>query len=143
MKKNPLTKSEIISKIVSTAIFASITVYLLLLLLQGTVIVSPEYADSNRMISLLVVAIMALITIVYGIRPFVVPRMKPVQLVVGLGLLFLAQGFLLDQPEGGVYAEDLLKVVGIALILLTPTHVLSPQSLVEQKKEDKIEIIEV
>lgn len=89
------------------------------------------------------IALMATITILYGIRPLLIPKMKPVQFFFGILLLSLSSILLYDQPDQYLFAQDLIKIVAVGLILLTPTDFFAPKTLANKKAESDVEIIEV
>jgi hypothetical protein len=62
---------------------------------------------------------------------------------LGVALLFIGAYVLQDNPAQGVYIADIVRVIGIVLMILGPTNILHTQKNMTKKKLKEVEIIEV
>jgi hypothetical protein len=63
--------------------------------------------------------------------------------VIGVLVILLADGYLIDNVATGVYLADFMKIFGVYLIIAGPTKMLFSQKAKEERFEKEVEIIEV
>ena len=62
---------------------------------------------------------------------------------MGLVVIFFAQAMLVDQPTQMIYLADIMKLVGVLLIVGWPAWLFHDDQVVQERKIAEAEIIEV
>jgi hypothetical protein len=62
---------------------------------------------------------------------------------LGVALLFIGAYVLQDNPAQGIYIADIVRVIGIFLMILGPMNVLHTEKNMSKKKLKEVEVIEV
>ena len=79
----------------------------------------------------------------YGFYPVMIIMHKPTLFVLSLVLLFAWQYILANNLETHVYVGDMVKLLAVVLLILTPTNLLHTSKTMADKKLKEVEIIEV
>jgi peptidoglycan/LPS O-acetylase OafA/YrhL len=77
------------------------------------------------------------------LRPTVAPAKKRHLSLMGLVVIFFAQAMLVDQPTQMIYLADIMKLVGVLLIVGWPAWLFHDDQVVQERKIAEAEIIEV
>ncbi len=93
--------------------------------------------------ALIVCAIVGFLLIVAAIKPALLPQNRWSIAVVGIIIILLAQSQLSDDPSRYVFLQDIMKVIGVYLIIVGPMKLLIPKSVQEEVAQKDVEIIEV
>ena len=91
----------------------------------------------------ILVLIFVFLFIFFAVYPVHFKMNKATLFLVWLCLLVIWDTIFLNVPEQHVYVGDLLKLIGVLLILLAWTNVLITDKVNRDKKMKKVEIIEV
>lgn len=110
-----------------------------LLVSQAVVTVDPAYTLTALILCLAVVAYLLAITLVQSFHP---DNRRQIA-VIGVLVILLADGYLIDNVATGVYLADFMKIFGVYLIIAGPTKMLFSQKAKEERFEKEVEIIEV
>lgn len=123
--------------------YGALLAYIVYLYGTNAVIVSWQYLDFNTAIYVLLLLFSLYKFVFYGVYPIRINFSKITLFVLGVVLLFVGEYVLINNPEQGVYIGDLVKIVAIILIVLSPTNVLHTDVVVKKNKEKGVEVIEV
>lgn len=134
---------DIITRIVVTLASIALLVYTGWLFAQGTVIVLPQRATWNTASYILVFGVGILLLILFGVYPVSFKRMKRSLTAAGIWLILLGFYVLKNDVASTLYLSDLIRVLGILLIILGPTGVIIPESIKKHQEREKTQIIEV
>ena len=117
--------------------------YLAYLFMKGIVFVQGWLPLSVSRYYLIITLIFVFLFIFFALYPVHFKMNKATLFLVWLCLLVLGDTIFINTPEQGVFVGDLLKLLGVLLILLAWTNVLITDKVNNDKKMKKIEIIEV
>jgi hydrogenase-4 membrane subunit HyfE len=117
--------------------------YLLYLAMQDVTIVSSQFSHLNDALFVLLFVFALYKFVLYGIYPVRIKFSKPSLFVFALLLIFVGQYVLQDNVEQYVYIADLTKLLGVILLILSPTNVLYTKKNRKNSKDKGVEIIEV
>lgn len=117
--------------------------YFVYLFSNGAVIVQPQYLNLNILLYILLIAFFVYKFVFYGFYPVTIIMHKPTLFVLSLVLLFAGQYVLLNDMSTHVYVGDMMKLLAVILLILTPTNILHTSKTLEDKKKKWVEIIEV
>jgi len=79
----------------------------------------------------------------YGIYPIHVKFSKATCLVVGLALIIFSQVILINDGPNGVFVGDLFSVLGVIILVLFPTNIITTDKVKKSKAKKNEVIIEV
>lgn len=102
--------------------------------------------NGNAMLSIgILVAVMLFGLYLLGIvlQPQRAPNNRWMLLAVGVSVILFAEGLLLDMPWQSIYVQDILKVVGMLLVVTGPMKLLVTKKVAHDKYMKEVEIIEV
>lgn len=125
------------------AAYGALIWYFVYLFVSGATIVQPEYMNLNLLLYILLIAFFVYKFVFYGVYPVMVIMHKPTLFVLSIGLLFAGQYILANNIETHVYVGDMVKLLAVVLLILTPTNLLHTSKTVADKKLKEVEIIEV
>lgn len=75
--------------------------------------------------------------------PTLLPDNRRSVALFGIALIVCAHYYLIDTPALHIYTSDLLKILGLCLVIAWPTRMLVPESVREERAQKNVEIIEV
>jgi peptidoglycan/LPS O-acetylase OafA/YrhL len=100
---------------------------------------NPEY----NLYWIIFLAAFGVFALIMGIFPICFPRMRLIQFVAGIALILIWYYFFKDNPSQYVFVSDILRVLGVLLVILGPIGLCVPDKCIKQEEEKKVEIIEV
>lgn len=103
-------------------------------------------ADGHMMTNIAVFVACALVGVyllAMVIRPQFAPSNRWLLAIVGIAVIIGAEAWLQDTPEKFVYIQDVMKIVGAALVITWPMKLLNTKAAEEKKFMEQVEIIEV
>jgi peptidoglycan/LPS O-acetylase OafA/YrhL len=131
---------DYIKRAIVITIFGAFLAYILYILIQGQVITTSEYAHLNLTSYIFFIAISLCIVALYGIYPIHIKFSRPALLVIGLALIILSQTIFVNDGAEGIFIGDIFSVIGVIILILFPTNLLTTDK-VKKHKEKKNEII--
>lgn len=134
---------DTIKRILVTVISGAVLAYGIYLIATGATAVQPEHLGMNLVGILVMILAAGYVGVIYGAYPIYHPYQKRIFLVLGIGLIFFGQFFLVNNLDTHVYAADITKFFGVLIVWFGATGILSKNKKIQaQKRESKIEIIE-
>lgn len=94
-------------------------------------------------IALIICAIVGFLLIIAAMRPALLPQNRWSIAVVGIIIIMLAHSQLSDDPSRYIFLKDVMKVIGVYLIIVWPMKLLIPKKIQEEVAQKDVEIIEV
>lgn len=137
-----LMKDKIKRSIVIT-IFGLFLLYLIWLISQWTMIVQNQYAGRNIPMYIILIAICLYMVCLYWIYPIHVKFSRATALVIWLLFIVLSQVVLANDGYSHIYIWDLFSVLGVLILILFPTNILTTDKVKKQKAKKNEVIIEV
>lgn len=134
---------DIIKRFLIIVSYGALLAYVVYLYGTNATIVSGDYLHFNTAIYVLLLLFSLYKFVFYGVYPIRINFSKITLFVLGVVLLFVGEYVLINDPSKGVYIADLVKIVSIILIVLSPTNILHTDAVVSKGKKKWIEIIEV
>jgi len=135
-------KDKIKRSIVIT-IFGLFLVYLIWLISQWTMIVQNQYAWRNIPMYVILIAICLYMIWLYGIYPIHIKFSRATALVIWLVFIVLSQVVLANDGYSHIYIWDMFSVLGVLILILFPTNILTTDEVKKQKAKKNEVIIEV
>lgn len=134
---------DIIKRFAIIVVYGVLLAYLVYLYGTGATIVQWAYSDFNGLIYILLFVFSLYKFVFYGVYPVKINFSKTTLFVLGMVLLFVGEYILVDNPTQAVYIADLIKIVAVILIVLSPTNILHTDTVMKKDKAKGVEIIEV
>ncbi len=106
-------------------------------------LVQPEYQNVNILFYLILIAISLYVSVFYGFYPIHIKFSRATLFVLGLAAIIMGKTLFLNDPLNGVYFGDLSAILGVVLIVVGPTNIITTTSVKKKKEEKNLEIIEV
>ena len=135
-------KDKIKRSIVIT-IFGLFLVYLIWLVSQWTMIVQNQYAWRNIPMYVILITICLYMIWLYGIYPIHIKFSRATALVIWLVFIVLSQVVLANDGYSHIYIWDMFSVLGVLILILFPTNILTTDKVKKQKAKKNEVIIEV
>ena len=135
-------KDKIKRSIVIT-IFGLFLVYLIWLISQWTMIVQNQYAWRNIPMYVILITICLYMIWLYGIYPIHIKFSRATALVIWLVFIVLSQVVLANDGYSHIYIWDMFSVLGVLILILFPTNILTTDEVKKQKSKKNEVIIEV
>jgi len=135
-------KDKIKRSIVIT-IFGLFLVYLIWLISQWTMIVQNQYAWRNIPMYVILITICLYMIWLYGIYPIHIKFSRATALVIWLVFIVLSQVVLANDGYSHIYIWDMFSVLGVLILILFPTNILTTDEVKKQKAKKNEVIIEV
>jgi peptidoglycan/LPS O-acetylase OafA/YrhL len=124
-------------------VWALFLIYTVALLIQWLPIVQEAFLASNTLMYIFIILLIGYVTLVYGLYPLPLPRLRRTLLIIGLALIMIGHYILKDDPANYVYFADFTKILGVLLFILWPAWLLISDRVKKKKAASKIEVIEV
>ena len=134
---------DIIKRSVVILLFGIFLAYLCYLLINGQQITTSEFWNLNIVSYILLIALCLFMITCYGIYPIHVRFSRSTLLVLSLALIILSQTIFTNSGPNGVFVGDFFSVLGVIILILFPTNILTTDKVKKKKSEKNIEIIEV
>ena len=135
-------KDKIKRSIVIT-IFGLFLLYLVWLISQWTMIVQNQYAWRNIPMYVILIAICLYMIWLYGIYPIHIKFSRATALVIGLFFIVISQVVLANDGFSHIYIWDMFSVLGVLILILFPTNILTTEKVKKAKSKKNEVIIEV
>ena len=135
-------KDKIKRSIVIT-IFGLFLVYLIWLISQWTMIVQNQYAWRNIPMYVILITICLYMIWLYGIYPIHIKFSRATALVIWLVFIVLSQVVLANDGYSHIYIWDMFSVLGVLILILFPTNILTTEKVKKAKAKKNEVIIEV
>lgn len=135
-------KDKIKRSIVIT-IFGLFLLYLVWLISQWTMIVQNQYAWRNIPMYVILIAICLYMIWLYGIYPINIKFSRATALVIGLFFIVISQVVLANDGYSHIYIWDMFSVLGVLILVLFPTNILTTEKVKKEKSKKNEVIIEV
>jgi hypothetical protein len=134
---------DVIKRFGIIVVYGALLAYIVYLYGVGATIVQWSYADFNALLYVLLFVFALYKFVFYGVYPVKINFSKITLFVLGMVLLFVGQYVLVNNPSQWVYIADLIKIVAVVLIVLSPTNILHTDVVMKKDKAKGVEIIEV
>ena len=135
-------KDKIKRSIVIT-IFGLFLLYLIWLISQWTMIVKPEYSGRNIPMYIILIVICLYMIWLYWIYPIHIRFSRATALVIWLTFIVISQVLLANDGYSHIYIWDMFSVLGVLILILFPTNILTTDKVKKQKAKKNEVIIEV
>ena len=134
---------DIIKRFLIIVVYGALLSYVIYLFSTSATIVTGEYLQFNNFILILLIIFSLYKFVFYGVYPIRVKFSKISLFVLGVVLLFVGEYILINDPSKWIYIGDMMKIVAVILIVLSPTNALHTDKVMKKEKEKGIEIIEI
>lgn len=134
---------DIIKRVLVSIIFGVLLWYIIFLITQWAIVVSWEYLNSNTLVYGVLIVFCLFMFIMFGIYPIHFKMTKATLFVIWAAWLLLWEYILINNVSESVYISDIIKLVSVILLVLSPTNVLITNKIQKKSKEGKMEVIEV
>ena len=135
-------KDKIKRSIVIT-IFGLFLLYLILLIFQWSMIVKPEYSGRNIPMYVILIVLCLYMIWLYGIYPIHIRFSRATALFIWLFFIVISQILLANDGYSHIYIWDMFSVLGVLILILFPTNILTTDKVKKQKAKKNEVIIEV
>ena len=135
-------KDKIKRSIVIT-IFGLFLLYLIWLISQWTMIVKDQYSGRNIPMYVILIVLCLYMIWLYGIYPIHIRFSRSTALVIWLFFIVISQVVLVNDGYSHIYIWDLFSVLGVLILILFPTNILTTDKVKKQKAKKNEVIIEV
>ncbi len=135
-------KDKIKRSIVIT-IFWLFLLYLVWLISQWTMIVKAEYSGFNIPMYVILIALCLYMIWLYWIYPIHIKFSRATALVIWLLFIVISQTVLANDWYSHVYIWDMFSVLGVLILILFPTNILTTDKVKKAKAKKNEVIIEV
>ena len=135
-------KDKIKRSIVIT-IFGLFLLYLIWLISQWTMIVKPEYSGRNIPMYIILIVVCLYMIWLYWIYPIHIRFSRATALVIWLTFIVISQVLLANDGYSHIYIWDMFSVLGVLILILFPTNILTTDKVKKQKAKKNEVIIEV
>ena len=135
-------KDKIKRSIVIT-IFGLFLLYLFFLIIQWESIVKSEYAGRNIPMYVILIVLCLYMICLYWIYPIHIKFSRATALVIWLLFIVLSQIVLANDGYSHIYIWDMFSVLGVAILILFPTNILTTEKVKKAKSKKNEVIIEV
>ena len=135
-------KDKIKRSIVIT-IFGLFLLYLFFLIIQWESIVKSEYAGRNIPMYVILIVLCLYMICLYWIYPIHIKFSRATALVIWLLFIVLSQIVLANDWYSHIYIWDMFSVLGVAILILFPTNILTTEKVKKEKAKKNEVVIEV
>ena len=135
-------KDKIKRSIVIT-IFGLFLLYLIWLISQWTMIVKDQYSGRNIPMYIILIVICLYMIWLYWIYPIHIRFSRATALVIWLTFIVISQVLLANDGYSHIYIWDMFSVLGVLILILFPTNILTTDKVKKQKAKKNEVIIEV
>ena len=134
---------DIIKRSIIIIIALLIIVYLIYCYISWITITNSAFWDQNSSYYIILILIFLYTAIIHWIYPIHIKINKPVLFFIWIALIIIWKTALNNNGQTWIYFWDIFITIWVIITLLSPTNILIPQKIINQKKSKKIEVIEV
>ncbi|MEI6425775.1 MAG: hypothetical protein WCO66_00305 [Candidatus Absconditabacteria bacterium] len=134
---------DILKRIVIGLVCVLFLFYLGYLFVGQQVILQTGFAQRNILYYIVLAAALIYVLIFFSIYPFYFKISKVSLFVLGLALIVLGDGVLLNDITKQIFVADLIKILGVVFTLLAFTDFFVTSKVKKQHQDSKVEIIEI
>ena len=131
---------DYIKRSIVIVIFWLFLFYLVYLLIQWESITNSEYARLNIPMYIILIAVCLYMIWLYWIYPIHIKFSRAAALVIWLLFIVISQTMLANDGYSHIYIWDMFSVLGVIILILFPTNILTTDK-VKKAKEKKNEVI--
>lgn len=124
-------------------LFGLFLVYLVILLIKWEQITNSEYARFNIPMYIILMLICLYMIWLYWIYPIHIKFSRATALVIWLLFIVISQRMLANDWYSHIYIWDMFSVLGVLILILFPTNILTTDKVKEAKNKKNEVIIEV
>ena len=117
--------------------------YLIYCLLIWKSIVKPEFESVNLLFYIILIAILLYIAVFYGLYPIHIKFSRSTLFVLWLSAIIMGKTVFLDDPMNNVFFWDLSCALGVIILIIGPTNIITTKKVKKKAEEKNLEIIEV
>ena len=134
---------DILKRWIVIAIFGLFLFYLIYLIFQWEPIVKSEYINRNIPMYIILILFCVYMIWLYGIYPIHVKFSRATALVIWLLFIVISQVVLANDGYSHIYIWDLFSVLGVLILILFPTNILTTDKVKQEKTKKNEVVIEV
>ena len=131
---------DYIKRSIVIVIFWLFLFYLIYLLIQWQSITNSEYARLNIPMYIILIAVCLYMIWLYWIYPIHIKFSRAAALVIWLLFIVISQTMLANDGYSHIYIWDMFSLLGVLILILFPTNILTTDK-VKKSKEKKNEVI--
>ena len=131
---------DYIKRSIVIVIFWLFLFYLIYLLIQWQSITNSEYARFNIPMYIILIAVCLYMIWLYWIYPIHIKFSRAAALVIWLLFIVISQTMLANDGYSHIYIWDMFSVLGVIILILFPTNILTTDK-VKKAKEKKNEVV--
>ena len=124
-------------------LFGLFLVYLIILLIKWEQITNSEHARLNIPMYIILMLVCLYMIALYWIYPIHIKFSRATSLVIWLLFIVISQTLLANDWYSHVYIWDMFSVLGVVILILFPTNILTTEKVKEAKNKKNEVIIEV
>ena len=124
-------------------IFGLFLLYLVWLISQSSMIVKSEYSNRNIPMYIILILVCLYMIFLYGIYPIHIRFSRATALVIWLFFIVISQVVLANDGYLHIYIWDLFSVLGVFILVLFPTNIITTDKVKKEKAKKNEIIIEV
>lgn len=124
-------------------IFGLFLLYLVWLISQSSMIVKSEYSNRNIPMYIILILVCLYMIFLYGIYPIHIRFSRATALVIWLFFIVVSQVVLANDGYLHIYIWDLFSVLGVFILVLFPTNIITTDKVKKEKAKKNEIIIEV
>ena len=124
-------------------IFWAFLVYLIYLIIKWEPITTSEYSNMNIPMYIILIALCVYMLVFYSIYPIYIKFSRSTALVIWLFFIVISQVILANDGYSHIYIWDMFSVLGVLILILFPTNILTTDKVKKQKAKKNEVIIEV
>ena len=124
-------------------LFGLFLVYLIILLVRWEQITNSEYTRLNIPMYIILMLVCLYMIALYWIYPIHIRFSRATALVIWLLFIVISQIVLANDGYSHIYIWDMFSVLGVLILILFPTNILTTQKVKEAKNKKNEVIIEV
>ena len=106
-------------------------------------IVQNQYAGRNIPMYIILILLCLYMIWLYWIYPIHIKFSRATSLVISLFFIVISQRFLANDWYSHIYIWDMFSVLGVLILILFPTNILTTEKVKKQKAKKNEVIIEV
>ena len=134
---------DIIKRSIVIAIFGIFLLYLIYLIIQWESIVKSAYSSRNIPMYVILICVCLYMIWLYWIYPIHIKFSRATALVIWLLFIVISQVVLANDGYSHIYIWDLFSVLGVLILILFPTNILTTDKVKKAKDKKNEVIIEV
>lgn len=134
---------DFIKRLIVISLFWIFAGYLVYSFLIEKPLVQPEYQNVNALFYMILIGISLYVSVFYGFYPIHIKFSRATLFVLGLSAIIMGKTLFLNDAFNGVYFWDLSAILGVILVVIGPTNMITTTSVKKKKEEKNLEIIEV